>query len=112
MGIAGPMGFAWYNEVIEGDNRATLLSFGTTMSTLGGIIGLPVQGKLVDAFGTGATWQIAGLVSMTQVLCYVALGRPYPAPRRQLRIDSRWAGLGLSIILGFCRPRSGTEDDG
>lgn len=79
MGVAGPMGFAWYNEVIEGDNRATLLSFGSTMSTLGGIIGLPVQGKLVDAFGTGIAWQIAGLVSMTQVLCYVALGRQRPA---------------------------------
>jgi MFS family permease len=80
MGIAGPMGFAWYNEVIEGENRATLLSFGTTMSTFGGIIGLPAQGKLVDAFGTGITWQIAGLVSMTRVLCYLALGRPRPAP--------------------------------
>lgn len=72
-GVAGPMGFAWYNEVIEGENRATLLSFGSTMSTFGGIIGLPVQGKLVDALGTGITWQIAGLVSMTQVLCYIAL---------------------------------------
>ncbi|MHB8381594.1 MAG: MFS transporter [Candidatus Binataceae bacterium] len=80
MGVVGPMGFAWYNEVIAGENRATLLSFGSTMSTLGGIIGLPVQGKLVDAFGTGIAWQIAGLVSMTQVLCYVALGRTHHAP--------------------------------
>lgn len=72
-GVAGPMGFAWYNETIAGENRATLLSFGTTMSTVGGTIGLPVQGKLVDAFGAGVAWQIAGFVSMTNALCFLAL---------------------------------------
>ena len=53
MGIVGPGAFAWFNEMIQAENRATLLSFGTTMATLGGIVGLPLQGKLVDAFGTG-----------------------------------------------------------
>jgi MFS family permease len=77
-GLAGPMSFAWYNEMIEGENRATLLSFGTTMSTLGGIVGLPAQGKLVDAFGTGITWQIAGALSMTRVACFLALRRRQP----------------------------------
>jgi MFS family permease len=81
MGVAGPIGFAWFNEIIQGENRATLLSFGTTLSTFGSIVGLPAQGELVDRFGTGVTWQIAGLVSMTQVLCYVALGHP----RRELQ---------------------------
>jgi MFS family permease len=81
MGIAGPIGFAWFNEIIRGENRATLLSFGTTLSTLGSIVGLPAQGRLVDTFGTALTWQIAGLVSMTRVLCYVALANP----RRELR---------------------------
>jgi MFS family permease len=74
-GVLGPMAFAWYNEMIAGENRATLLSFGTTMSTLGGIIGLPVQGKMVDAFGTAATWRFAGALSMTSIACYVALAR-------------------------------------
>ncbi|SRR5579885_1303 len=83
MGIAGPIGFAWFNEVIQGENRATLLSFSTTMSTLGGIIGLPAQGRLVDAFGISAAWQIAALVSMTQVFCYLAL-RPRPVARNSV----------------------------
>jgi hypothetical protein len=74
-GVAGPMAFAWYNEMIEGENRATLLSFGTTMSTLGAIIGLPVQGKMVDAFGTATTWRFAGALSMTSIGCYLALAR-------------------------------------
>jgi MFS family permease len=72
-GVLGPMAFAWYNEMIAGENRATLLSFGTTMSTLGAIIGLPVQGKMVDEFGTAVTWRFAGALSMTSVACYVAL---------------------------------------
>ena len=67
------MGLAWFNEVIAGENRATLLSFNTTMSTLGGVIGLPMQGKLVDTFGTGTAWQIAGVISMAQVLCFLAV---------------------------------------
>jgi MFS family permease len=74
-GVLGPMAFAWFNEMIGGENRATLLSFGTTMSTLGAIIGLPVQGKMVDAFGTAATWQFAGAISLTSIGCYVALAR-------------------------------------
>lgn len=78
-GAVGPMYAAWYNESIEGENRATLLSFGSTMATLGGAVGQPVQGKLVDVLGTGVAWQLAGLVSMTQVLCYLALGRSRPA---------------------------------
>lgn len=74
-GAIGPMYAAWYNESIEGENRATLLSFGSTMATLGGTVGQPVQGKLVDVLGVGVTWQLAGLVSMAQVPCYIALGR-------------------------------------
>jgi MFS family permease len=81
-GLVGPMGFAWFNEAIAGDNRATLLSFGTTMSTVGGIIGLPLQGTLVDRLGAGITWQIVGVLSMSQVFCYLAL-RPR-SPRETL----------------------------
>jgi len=82
-GVAGPMAFAWYNEMIAGENRATLLSFGTTMSTLGGIIGLPVQGKMVDVFGTAAIWRFAGALSMTSIGCYVALARSPVATARE-----------------------------
>ena len=72
-GSVGPMLMGWYNELIEGENRATLLSFQTTLMTFGGAIGQPVQGKMVDTLGTAVTWQLAGAVSMTQALCYLAL---------------------------------------
>jgi hypothetical protein len=38
------------------------------MATLEGMVGLPLQGKLVDAFGTGTAWQIAGVAAMFKVL--------------------------------------------
>jgi MFS family permease len=75
-GAIGPMLISWYNELIEGENRATLLSFQTTLMTAGGAIGQPVQGRMVDAIGIPVTWQIAGALSMTQALCYIAAGRP------------------------------------
>ena len=41
-GMIGPMLTSWYNELIEGDSRATLVSFQTTLMTLGGAVGQPV----------------------------------------------------------------------
>ena len=73
-GAIGPMLLGWFNEMIEG-NRATLLSFQTSAMTLGGAVGQPIQGKMVDLFGTAITWQFAGLISLTQTACFIALGR-------------------------------------
>jgi MFS family permease len=72
-GAAGPVAMAWYNEQIEGDNRATLLSFQSTFATLGSMGGLPLQGRIMDRFGAGPTWLAVGALSMLQVPCYLAL---------------------------------------
>jgi MFS family permease len=74
-GTIGPLISAWFNELITGENRATLLSFQTSAITFGAAIGQPVQGRMVDALGVSVTWQIAGIISMSQALCYLALGR-------------------------------------
>ncbi len=78
-GTIGPMIAAWFNEMIAGGNRATLLSFRTSAITFGAAIGEPAQGRMVDTLGVGVTWQLAGIVSMTQAVCYLALGRPLSA---------------------------------
>jgi predicted MFS family arabinose efflux permease len=85
-GTIGPMIAAWFNELIAGENRATLPSFQTSARTFGAAIGEPVQGKMVDRLGASVTWQIVGIVSMTQAACYLALGRP-------LASDSDGAGV-------------------
>ncbi|HSU90392.1 MAG TPA: MFS transporter [Sporolactobacillaceae bacterium] len=74
-GAAGPIEQSWFNEQIEGDNRATLLSFGSTFATFGATAGLPVQGLIVDKLGTGFAWQGAGMLAMLQVPVFLALRR-------------------------------------
>jgi predicted MFS family arabinose efflux permease len=70
-----PVYKSWYNEQIEGDNRATLLSFQTTFETFGGTTGLPLQGLIADAYGTGVAWQFGGILAIFQVPIFLALGR-------------------------------------
>lgn len=72
-GISMPVYMAWYNEHIEESHRATLLSFQSTCARLGAAIGLPVGGKIADAYGFGITWQIAGALALLAAPCYAML---------------------------------------
>jgi MFS family permease len=74
-GASGPVYQSWFNEQIEGDHRATLLSFGTTFATFGATAGLPVQGLILDKLGPGPAWQFAGILAMLQVPVFLALRR-------------------------------------
>jgi MFS family permease len=74
-GASTPVIESWFNEEIEGDNRATLLSFGSTFATFGASAGLPVQGLIVDRLGTGSAWQGAGVLAMLQAPIFLALRR-------------------------------------
>ena len=74
-GASTPVIQSWFNEEIEGDNRATLLSFGSTFATFGATAGLPVQGLIVDSFGMGSAWQGAGMLAMLQAPIFLALRR-------------------------------------
>jgi predicted MFS family arabinose efflux permease len=69
-GASGPIYQSWFNEQIEGNHRATLLSFQSTFATFGASLGLPGGGRVADAFGVGAAWQTSGLVSALTLPCY------------------------------------------
>jgi hypothetical protein len=73
-----PLVQSWFNEQLEADERATLLSFNSTFATLGGSVGLLVGGVIADRAGIQATWQFGGLLSLAVVPCYLAL-RPRKA---------------------------------
>jgi len=80
-GAMGPLGQSWFNEQIGPDERATLLSFNSTLGTLGGSIGLLFGGWIADASGIPFGWQIAAFISLGSAACYWALRtRPEPAP--------------------------------
>ena len=68
-----PLVQSWFNEQLEADERATLLSFNSTFATLGGSIGLLAGGVIADRAGIQATWQFCGLLLLAVVPCYLAL---------------------------------------
>lgn len=72
-GATQPLVSSWFNEQIDPERRATLLSFNSTFATLGGSIGLIANGFIADRAGLSAAWQFAGMLSMLAIPCYLAL---------------------------------------
>lgn len=79
-GAMQPLTQSWFNEQIRADERATLLSFSSTFTTLGGSIGLLFGGLVADAFGISLAWRMAGVISLTSAACYWALRSRAGAP--------------------------------
>ena len=71
----GPVLSAWYNEQIGGENRATLLSFQSTLATFGGGAGLPLQGALTDRFGASVAWLTMGACALLEAPCFATWTR-------------------------------------
>jgi len=72
-GATQPLLQSWFNEQVESEQRATLLSFNSTFATMGGSIGLIINGYIADRAGLPAAWQFAGMLSMLAIPCYLAL---------------------------------------
>ena len=74
-GAMQPLINSWFNEQIESGNRATLLSFNSTIATMGGAVGLLLGGHIADVSGIPFEWQIAGLISACAAPVYWAIKR-------------------------------------
>ncbi|HTT76262.1 MAG TPA: MFS transporter [Candidatus Binataceae bacterium] len=72
-GAVMPMMQTWFNASIASDERATLLSFNSTFSTIGGSIGLLLGGAVADYAGFGPAWILAGAISLTAAACLYPL---------------------------------------
>ncbi|MGH7778701.1 MAG: MFS transporter [Candidatus Binataceae bacterium] len=72
-GATQPLLQSWFNEQVESEHRATLLSFNSTFATMGGSIGLIVNGYIADRAGLPVAWQFAGMLSLFAIPCYLAL---------------------------------------
>jgi len=68
-----PLVQSWFNENIESNQRATLLSFASTFQTAGGSVGLLLGGVIADTSGIPFAWQIAGLLSLAAAPLYWSL---------------------------------------
>lgn len=72
-GAVSPLLQSWFNEQIESAQRATMLSFQSTFGTMGGSIGLIINGVIADRVGVGMAWQFAGALTLAAIPCYLAI---------------------------------------
>ncbi len=78
-GAIQPLAQSWFNEQVSAGRRATMLSFSSTLGTMGGSMGLLFGGYVADTAGLATAWQVAGATSLAAAPCYWML-RPR-APR-------------------------------
>ncbi len=76
---AMPIRQAYLNGMIPSEQRATILSFDSLMSSSGGIVTQPALGRSADVWGYPASYVIAGALSAL-ALPFVALARRENAP--------------------------------
>jgi predicted MFS family arabinose efflux permease len=72
-GAVLPMLQSWFNEQIESSQRATMLSFSSTFATMGGSIGLFINGFIADRAGLASAWQFAGALTLAAIPFYLAI---------------------------------------
>jgi len=81
-----PIRQAFLNDMIPSQQRATILSFDSLMSSAGGVWGQPVLGRAADAWGYAPSYAISAAIA--------ALGLPFLALSRRQTV--RGEGLGTS----------------
>jgi MFS family permease len=64
--VSGPVQQAFINEVIPSQQRATVLSFSSLMTSAGGVVTQPVLGRIADVYSLGLGYAVAGAVYMIQ----------------------------------------------
>ena len=64
-----PVRQAFINKLIPSEQRATVLSFDSLMSSAGGVFTQPGLGRVADAFGYGVSYSIAGATQLVALPC-------------------------------------------
>ena len=77
--IAGPIRQAFLNGIIASEQRATVLSFDSLMSSLGGVVAQPALGRVADVSGYAASYLVSGVVS-AMALPFIFLAKREQAP--------------------------------
>jgi MFS family permease len=62
-----PIRQAYLNDHIPSEQRATILSFNSLMSSTGGVVAQPVLGRAADVYGYPASYLISGAISAVAI---------------------------------------------
>ena len=77
--LQNPIRQAFINGVIPSEQRATVLSFDSLMSSLGGVVTQPVLGRVADVSGYAASYLVAAVINAV-ALPFVFMARRERAP--------------------------------
>lgn len=64
--LTGPVQQAYINEVIPSQQRATVLSFHSLMSSAGGVVSQPALARVADVYSLGVGYIVAGCLYLVQ----------------------------------------------
>ncbi|GIH10134.1 MFS transporter [Rhizocola hellebori] len=88
LSAATPIRQSYLNGLIPSQQRATILSFDSLMSSTGGVFAQPALGRIADVWGYPASYLVSGGLS--------ALAIPFVAKARALRAPADAAVEGLA----------------
>ncbi|MFL5756594.1 MAG: MFS transporter [Chloroflexota bacterium] len=77
--LESPLRQAFINGVIPSDRRATVLSFDSSIGSLGGVVAQPALGRVADVSGYAAAYLVCG-VAQAFAIPFVLLARRERAP--------------------------------
>jgi len=87
--VSGPVRQAYLNDMIPSKQRATVLSFDSLFSSLGGVVVQPALGRSADLSGYGTSLVIGGLVELIGIPFLFASRRQNdPADTNTVRADA------------------------
>jgi MFS family permease len=72
--IGMPIRQAYINGIIPTQQRATVLSFDSMMSSAGGVVAQPALGRVADLFGYSRAYVVSGAIQLAAVP-FLALAR-------------------------------------
>ena len=72
--VEAPLRQAFLNGLIPSEQRATVLSFDSLMSSVGGVVAQPALGRTADVYGYGASYVVSG-VAQALALPFILLAR-------------------------------------
>jgi MFS family permease len=85
--IGMPLRQAYINGIIPTQQRATVLSFDSLMSSAGGVVAQPALGRVADLFGYSRAYVVSALLQLTAVP-FIALARRENASSDRIEEES------------------------
>ena len=98
--MESPFRQAFINGVIPSEQRATVLSFDSLMSSAGGVVAQPALGRVADVSGYAASYVVAAAIHALSIP-FIVLARRERAPSDPTTVDSVPSAVEVDTAAGL-----------